>query len=262
MALGPLPSCHSRCASQLAPHTTRSSARPVARPASFFCSVARRCFSAAAVTRRPAFAPPARAAFCFASWRRSSPASALASARSFALGFSGACRGHAGLRIAARAFVSRPAAAKPQRHQPCPPAAPRHRRRQTAATTGCRRTHFQPRSAAPPAGPRSARHAGTAPGRRPAPRRGVALRRLLLQTLQADRLQVARHPRLQPRGGTGSSSTHLHACVSSAVAALNGGRPVRHSYRIAPRAYTSAAGPDLLALAARPARGPCTTACP
>jgi hypothetical protein len=34
--------------------------------------------------------------------------------------------------------------------------------------------------------------------------------------------------------------------VSIDVAALNGGRPVRHSYSTAPRAYTSAAGPTCL----------------
>jgi hypothetical protein len=44
------------------------------------------------------------------------------------------------------------------------------------------------------------------------------------------------------RGGTGSSDTTC-MIVSSAVAALNGGRPVRHSYNSAPSAYTSAAGP-------------------
>ena len=48
--------------------------------------------------------------------------------------------------------------------------------------------------------------------------------------------------RFRRAGGTGSS---VITCiiVSSALAAWKGGRPVRHSYRIAPSAYTSVAGP-------------------
>ena len=65
-------------------------------------------------------------------------------------------------------------------------------------------------------------------------RAAVALLRLLPQALQADRLQVARHLRIEPRGGTGSSRSTCSS-VSSGVSAWNGGRPVSSSYRIAPR---------------------------
>jgi hypothetical protein len=51
---------------------------------------------------------------------------------------------------------------------------------------------------------------------------------------------VSTAPKINSRGGTGSCSNTRNS-VSRDVAAWNGGRPVRHSYRIAPRLYTSAA---------------------
>ena len=67
-------------------------------------------------------------------------------------------------------------------------------------------------------------------------RRGITLARLLVQTLQADRFQVPAASRdCNCVGGTGSSLTTCKT-VSSGVAALNGGRPVSSSYRIAPSA--------------------------
>ena len=63
------------------------------------------------------------------------------------------------------------------------------------------------------------------------------------------------------RGATGSSERTCSS-VSSTVAAWNGGRPVSSSYRIAPRAYTSVAGPTCRGRAAPPVRGPCSWACP
>src|SRR4029077_19019845 len=46
-------------------------------------------------------------------------------------------------------------------------------------------------------------------------------------------------------GGAGSWDS-TWSSVSAGVGPWKGGRPVRHSYRIAPSAYTSAAGPTFL----------------
>ena len=56
------------------------------------------------------------------------------------------------------------------------------------------------------------------------------------------RTPVTVRPASESSGGSGSTSTTSRS-VSSGVSPTNGGRPVRHSYRIAPSAYTSAAGP-------------------
>ena len=90
---------------------------------------------------------------------------------------------------------------------------------------------------------------------------GVAPVRRLLQALQADRLQVARHPGLQLPRGHRLVVEHLDAASRSRVSARNGGRPVRHSYSTAPRPYTSAAGPTACPSRRRPVRGPCNWAC-
>ena len=104
---------------------------------------------------------------------------------------------------------------------------------------------------------------GSAAGRRPAPRRWRSAApapccRHFRQIVSRSRGTL----RLQLR--TAAPARALSTCisVSSAVAALNGGRPVRHSYRIAPRAYTSAAGPTSSRLAAGLLRGHVRWACP
>ena len=71
--------------------------------------------------------------------------------------------------------------------------------------------------------------------------RGVAPGRLLLQALQADRLQVAVDPRVEPRGRLGRPRPGPARASPATGRAWNGGRPVSSSYRIAPRPYTSAA---------------------
>ena len=82
----------------------------------------------------------------------------------------------------------------------------------------------------------------------------------LLQALQADQSPGrGRSPLTSSRGGTGSCSTTIMS-VSTGLVAWNGGRPVRHSYRIAPRAYTSVAG-GRGPCGRSPARGPCSPAC-
>ena len=58
---------------------------------------------------------------------------------------------------------------------------------------------------------------------------GVAGVRLLVQALQADRLQVARHLGVQPRRRAPGRASITCCSVSAAVAARNGGRPVSSS---------------------------------
>ena len=58
--------------------------------------------------------------------------------------------------------------------------------------------------------------------------RGVSPRRLLLQALEADRLQVAREAGMQPARRDGSAA-RTSSRVASASGALNGGRPVSSS---------------------------------
>ena len=58
---------------------------------------------------------------------------------------------------------------------------------------------------------------------------GVATGRLLVQTFQTDRFQVARHVRAAAGGPATGSCSQTSASVSCRLAPLNGGRPVRHS---------------------------------
>ena len=58
-------------------------------------------------------------------------------------------------------------------------------------------------------------------------------RAALSQACQTDRLHIAREPGTNRTGATGSS-TRTCSMVSATLAALNGGRPVSSSYRIAP----------------------------
>ena len=90
-------------------------------------------------------------------------------------------------------------------------------------------------------------------------RRGVAVAGLLLQALQADRLQVRAILGFSSRGGTGSSERTCSS-VSGTVAARNGGRPVstRRGWRPGRRRRRPGRSPGS---GPGPARGPCSWAC-
>ena len=111
------------------------------------------------------------------------------------------------------------------------------------ATAGCRRAHLTVRSVRP------ARRAVTGSPRRNRPRsaassaadgyrRICSFRRHLRQTFSRSRGTRG----LSLAGATGSSTSNCRS-VSAADSPRNGGRPVSASYKIAPSAYTSAAGP-------------------
>ena len=75
----------------------------------------------------------------------------------------------------------------------------------------------------------SARRGRSGAGRREVRGRGVAPGRVLVQALQADRLQVARHLRMQARRRDRARRRRTCSHVSAAVSARNGGRPVSSS---------------------------------
>ena len=90
-------------------------------------------------------------------------------------------------------------------------------------------------------------------------RRSISTRRLLLQALQADRLEVSGTVRVDLRGGVGSWRP-IFSMISIGSSPWKGGRPVSASYRVAPgcrRRWRSRR-----ARGRAPARGTCRGASP
>ena len=102
----------------------------------------------------------------------------------------------------------------------------------THANAACTRSSFGPlaRMLPRPDRPGMDRLAGEKPLKvlRQSRRALISLFRLLFETLQTNRLQVARQARRKPRGGGGSWSETSRS-VSRSVSPLNGGLPVNSS---------------------------------